>query len=88
MNNKLNLCGRLIGEDYEPIVIAEIGINHEGDFQKAKQMITDAHQQGAECVKFQCHVIDDEMIKNKIDENVRYVVEEYIYKNNICIMNT
>ncbi len=66
MDNKLNLCGRLIGEDYEPLVIAEIGINHEGDFQKAKQMITDAHQQGAECVKFQCHIIEDEMIKNNV----------------------
>ncbi len=66
MNNKLNLCGRLVGEDYEPLVIAEIGINHEGDFRKAKQMITDAHEQGAECVKFQCHVIEDEMIKNDV----------------------
>lgn len=66
MNNKLNLCGRLVGEGYEPLVIAEIGINHEGNFQKAKQMITDAHEQGAECVKFQCHVIEDEMIKNDV----------------------
>lgn len=66
MSNKLNLCGRFIGEDYEPLVIAEIGINHEGDFQKAKQMIADASQQGAECVKFQCHIIEDEMIKNNV----------------------
>lgn len=66
MNNKLNLCGRLVGEGYEPLVIAEIGINHEGNFQKAKQMITDAHEQGAECIKFQCHVIEDEMIKNDV----------------------
>ena len=66
MSNKLNLCGRFVGENYEPLVIAEIGINHEGDFQKAKQMILDASQQGAECVKFQCHIIEDEMIKNNV----------------------
>lgn len=66
MNNKLNLSGRFVGEHYEPLVISEIGINHEGDFNKAKQMIFDAAQQGAECVKFQCHIIEDEMIKNDV----------------------
>jgi N-acetylneuraminate synthase len=57
---------RWIGEDYEPFVIAEIGINHNGEFDKAKKMICDARQSGAECVKFQCHIIDDEMIKNDV----------------------
>ena len=61
MTSKINLCNRLVGENYEPLVIAEIGINHEGDFKKAKQMIFDAHNNGAECVKFQCHVIEDEI---------------------------
>ena len=53
---------RKIGENYPPLVIAEIGINHEGDIKKAKQMILDAHNAGAECVKFQCHIIEDEMV--------------------------
>jgi N-acetylneuraminate synthase len=53
---------RKIGEDYPPFVIAEIGINHEGSMAKAKRMIRDAKKAGAECVKFQSHVIDDEMI--------------------------
>jgi len=57
---------RLIGENYTPFVVVEIGINHEGDFKKAKKMVEDAHKQGAECVKFQCHVINDEMIKNDV----------------------
>lgn len=42
-------------------MIAEIGINHEGIFDRAIKMINDAHGVGAECVKFQCHVIEDEM---------------------------
>ena len=53
---------RTIGDDEPPLVIAEIGINHEGDFQKARRMVADAAAAGCECVKFQCHVIDDEMI--------------------------
>ena len=60
------LCNRKIGENYPPLVIVEIGINHDGDFKKAKQMISDAHKNGAECVKFQCHIIEDEMIPNEI----------------------
>ncbi len=58
--------GRKIGPDYPPFVIPEIGINHEGSFTKAKKMIKDAHTAGAECVKFQCHIIEDEMIPNEV----------------------
>ena len=62
----IKIKNRTIGKEFKPLVIAEIGINHEGDFLKAKKMIDDAHQSGAECVKFQCHIIDDEMIKNNV----------------------
>lgn len=62
----MNINSRLIGEEYEPFVIVEIGINHEGDFQKAKKMVKDAYECGAECVKFQCHIIEDEMLKNDV----------------------
>jgi N-acetylneuraminate synthase len=45
-----------------PEIIAEIGINHEGDMYKAVRMIHDAHDAGVSCVKFQCHVLEDEYI--------------------------
>ncbi len=61
-NPYIEICGRKIGLDYAPLVIAEIGINHNGEFEKAIQMVDDAKKAGCECVKFQCHVIDDEMI--------------------------
>lgn len=66
MKNPLTINGRKIGPQYRPLIIPEIGINHEGSFQKAKKMIKDAHDSGAECVKFQCHIIEDEMIPNNI----------------------
>lgn len=65
-NKTINIQGRLIGRDYSPFVIAEIGINHEGSFEKAKKMVEDAYKSGAECVKFQCHIIEDEMIPNNV----------------------
>jgi N-acetylneuraminate synthase len=58
----LRIGTRVIADDQPPLVIAEIGINHEGDIVKARRMIDDAAAAGCECVKFQCHVIDDEMI--------------------------
>lgn len=59
---RLQIGHRVLADDAPPLVIAEIGINHEGDFAKAKRMVDDAARAGCECVKFQCHVIDDEMI--------------------------
>jgi len=60
-NPYITIAGRKIGADYKPFVIAEIGINHEGNFKKALQMVDDAKAAGCECVKSQSHVIDDEM---------------------------
>ena len=64
--NVIEIRGRRIGRDYPPLVVAEIGINHEGDLDKAIRMVDDAHAAGCECVKFQSHVIEDEMIPNDI----------------------
>ena len=32
----LRIAGRIIGREFPPFVIAEIGINHEGSMEKAK----------------------------------------------------
>jgi N-acetylneuraminate synthase len=63
---ELRIGPRLVSDDAPPLVIAEIGINHEGDVAKATRMVDDAARAGCECVKFQCHVIEDEMIPNDV----------------------
>ena len=62
----MKIQNRNIGSDHPPFVIAEIGINHEGNVDKAIKMIDDASDVGCECVKFQTHVIEDEMIPNDV----------------------
>lgn len=62
MNPTLKIGSRNIGAQHAPFVIAEVGINHGGSLAKAKQMVRDAAKAGAECVKFQAHVIEDEMV--------------------------
>ncbi len=58
----ITIEGRKIGRDYPPFVIAEVGINHEGDINKAKQLIDAAVETKADCIKFQCHITEEEMI--------------------------
>ena len=52
---------RKVGLDYPPLVIAEIGINHEGSLQIAKEMVDAAKRAGVEVVKHQTHIVEDEM---------------------------
>ncbi|SHF00273.1 N-acetylneuraminate synthase [Marinitoga hydrogenitolerans DSM 16785] len=39
----------------KPYIIAEAGVNHEGDFEKAKIMIEEAAEAGADAIKFQTY---------------------------------
>ena len=57
----IEISGRKIGENYPPLVIAEIGINHEGSLTVAKEMVDAAKRAGAEVVKHQTHIVEDEM---------------------------
>jgi sialic acid synthase SpsE len=63
---ELFIGARRVSADTRPLVIAEIGINHEGDVRKAELMVDAAFEAGCECVKFQAHVISDEMIPNDV----------------------
>ncbi len=44
-----------------PLVIPEIGINHNGSLEVAKEMVLSAHRAGARLIKHQTHVVEDEM---------------------------
>ena len=66
MKREVKIGDRRVGDGHPAVIVAEIGINHEGSLEKAVRMVDDAHAAGCECVKFQCHVIDDEMIPNSV----------------------
>lgn len=61
MKPEFEISGRKIGYEYDPLVIAEIGINHEGSLQAAYEMVDAAVEAGAEIIKHQTHVVEDEM---------------------------
>ncbi len=78
--NNIVIGDRTIGMDYPPFVIAEIGINHEGNYSKLVRMVDDACDAGCECVKIQTHIVNDEMISNDItpghcDESIYEIIQ-------------
>ena len=52
---------RKIGPDYPPVVVVEIGINHNGSLSEAKLLVDAAAASGAEIIKHQTHIPDAEM---------------------------
>ncbi len=57
MNSEAGIIERIAGGAH-PYVIAEIGINHNGDVGLAREMIDAAADNGADCVKFQTFIVD------------------------------
>ena len=57
----MKIAHREISPAHPPLVIAEIGINHGGSLDVAKEMVRLAHLSGCECIKHQTHFLEDEM---------------------------
>ena len=87
MNPFIEIAGRKIGPDFPPLVIAEIGINHEGSLAIAKEMVEAAFRAGVEVVKHQTHIVEDEMsgaAKNVIPGNANVSIYEIMER---CSLN-
>lgn len=87
MNPFIEIQGRKIGIDFPPLVIAEIGINHEGSLSVAKEMVDAAKRAGVEVVKHQTHIVEDEMssaAKNTIPGNAKVSIYEIMRR---CSLN-
>ena len=50
---------RRIGDNCDPLVIAEIGINHNGSLDLAVHLADEAINSGAEMIKHQTHIVSD-----------------------------
>lgn len=56
---QVKIADYLIKNDKPPFIIAEVGINHNGELEKAYQMIEVAKNAGADCIKFQTFKADE-----------------------------
>ena len=81
--NEFKLGNRMVGSQYPPLVIAEIGINHNGSLASAISLADDAIDAGIEVIKHQTHVVEDEMtseaksvIPGNSDKSIYQIMEE------------
>src|ERR1700746_3500226 len=54
----VRIGSRLVGDDQPCFIVAEIGINHNGDTSLAKRLISVAVAAGCDAVKFQKRTVD------------------------------
>ena len=64
MSNTIKIGDRDVGEGQAPYLIAEACINHEGSIEIAREMTFTARAMGCDAIKFQLHVLDDEMLRD------------------------
>ena len=58
MTKSIRIGGRNVGEGAACLLVAEIGINHNGSLKLAKQLIDGAVRSGCDAVKFQKRTVD------------------------------
>lgn len=63
MIKPVRIGDRWIGPGHRPFIIAEAAVNHQGDFETARRMVHIAHAMGADAIKFQIHVLENEMLR-------------------------
>ncbi|MEY4990997.1 MAG: hypothetical protein RIS08_1223, partial [Actinomycetota bacterium] len=81
--SRIELAGTCVGIDFEPVVFAELGINHGGDLAVAKELASSALSAGARFIKHQTHIPDAEMssearsaIPGNSDKSIFEIMEE------------
>ena len=83
---KFRILNKIIHRFTKPYIIAEACINHEGNIGKAKKMIDKAAEAGVSAVKFQFHVLEDEMLKDTpISKNFSESLYDTLKRTNLTI---
>ena len=62
-NKEIKIGEKIIGLNYQTYFIADIAANHDGDLNRAKDLIYLAKEAGANCAKFQ-HFLPDKIVSD------------------------
>lgn len=98
MSKVFKVGDRLVGDGCPTFVIAEVGINHNGSVERAKEMITAAWEAGADAVKIQTFVTSEFLhpshptyqydIDAQIDHDAEVEIWDYARSKDICLFST
>jgi N-acetylneuraminate synthase len=73
----IHICGREIGPNAPCFIIAEACDNHLGNMDTAKEMIRQAKACGADAIKFQHHLPDEEMLRDGVPMSANFNMPLY-----------
>lgn len=81
-SQEFEIGSRLIGRNQPCFIVAEIGLNHNGDLELAKRSIDSAVEAGADSVKFQNYktedfIIDGSLIHTYENNGIKIVESQY-----------
>ena len=77
MRQVIHIDERAIGALEPCFVIAEACDNHLGDLEVAKEMVRQAKACGADAIKFQHHLPDEEMLRNDVPTSSNFDIPLY-----------
>ncbi|KQC04380.1 MAG: CMP-N-acetylneuraminic acid synthetase [Methanoculleus sp. SDB] len=78
---EFTLCGKTVGNGHPVYIIAEACDNHMGSVETAKKMIDGAKRAGADGIKFQHHLPDEEMLPEiPMSDNFEEPLYEFLKK--------
>ena len=87
MNPCFYIGNRKVGYDEDPLIIAEIGINHNGSLKAAKDMARTAIEAGVDVVKHQTHIVEDEMSQEADKIKIGYIGKTIYQLMKECALN-
>lgn len=77
-DKEIQINGRLIGENHPPYIIAELSGNHQGDINKALELIDKAAATGADAIKIQTYTPDTITLNHNGPE---FLIKGGLWKN-------
>lgn len=76
-HSDIEIKGRRIGKEHPTYIIAEIGSNHNGNFETAKKLIDAVVETGADAVKFQSFTVDNWLSKDFTVPSMKSQVDDW-----------
>ena len=64
MNQQIKIGNKVISEESPCFIIAEAGVNHNGDMDRARELIDVAAQTGVDAIKFQSFITKELILSN------------------------
>lgn len=86
--SSIQIQGRTISSNSSVFIIAEAGDNHMGKLDAAIEMCWQAKLAGCDCIKFQHHIPDEEMLKDvPTSTNFNMPLYEFLKKHALKIQD-